>query len=274
MPIPYCAQDPDAFVRNSAKNYFTIKKMDRWANKTAVVTGASAGIGAAICVSLANAGLRVVGLARRADLVDNLKADVTGSGSIHSRKCDVSNVDEIRTTFKWVEDNFDGTDVLINNAGVAYTGHITDLDEGSLSDEQILATIDINLKGVVMCTRYAIASMKKRNFDGHVVNINSIAGHYIPFASYLNVYPSTKYAVTALTSSLLQELAEFKNNIKVTSISPGLVNTNIVNLDLIGAGVPMLQPADIADAVLYVLSTPPNVNISELTIGSVAEKKL
>ncbi|CAK1590550.1 unnamed protein product [Parnassius mnemosyne] len=248
--------------------------MERWANKTAVVTGASAGIGAAICVGLANAGLRVVGLARRAELVDNLKADVRGSGSIHSRKCDVSNVDEIKTTFKWVEDNFDGTDVLINNAGVGYPGHITDLGKGKLSDEQILATIDINLKGVVMCTRYAIASMKKRNFDGHVVNINSIAGHYIPFNSSFNVYPCTKHAVTAFTSSLLQELADFKNKIRITSISPGLVNTKIVDKNVIGAEVPMLQPTDIADAVLYVLSTPPNVNISELTIGSVAEKKM
>ncbi|CAH2051770.1 unnamed protein product, partial [Iphiclides podalirius] len=248
--------------------------MERWANKTAVVTGASAGIGAAICLGLANAGLSVVGLARRPELIDKLKEDVTGTGRIQSKKCDVSEIDEIRLSFEWIEDNFGGVDVLVNNAGVLFfPGTVTDGDS-KLSDKDILTTIDVNIKAVVVCTRYAVASMKKRNFNGHIININSITGHYIPFRSGFNIYPSTKHAVSAFTSSLLNELADCKSKIKVTSLSPGLVDTNMVQNLSKAEEVPILQPSDIADAVLYLLSTPPHVNITELTVMSVAEKKL
>ncbi|XP_068623572.1 farnesol dehydrogenase-like [Battus philenor] len=248
--------------------------MERWVNKTAVVTGASVGIGAAVCVSMANAGLRVVGLAKRSELIDKLKAQVTGSGSITSRKCDVSKVDEIKDTFKWVEENFEGIDVLINNAGVLYFHKfISDSGDNQISDDEISAAIDINLKAVVLCAKYAIASMKKRGFDGHIINVNSIAGHYIPVRSGFNVYPCTKYAVGAFTETLLAELASFNNKIKVTSLSPGLVKTDMA-LQHGKIDAPALLPADIADTIVYILSTPPNVNIRELTIGSVAEKKV
>ncbi|CAH2051767.1 unnamed protein product, partial [Iphiclides podalirius] len=258
-------------VRNCIINF----RMERWANKTAVVTGASAGIGAAICLGLANAGLSVVGLARRPELIDKLKEDVTGTGRIQSRKCDVSETDEIRLSFEWVVDNFGGVDVLVNNAGALFnSGNMTDIGDNKISDKDLLATIDVNLKAVVMCTRYAVASMKKRKFDGYVININSIAGHYIPFRSGFNIYPSTKHAVSAFTSSLLNELADCKSKIKVTSLSPGLVNTKMTQHHSTAEEVPILQPSDIADAVLYLLSTPPYVNITELTVMSVAEKKL
>ncbi|KAM3963981.1 farnesol dehydrogenase-like [Aphomia sociella] len=247
--------------------------MERWAGRTAVVTGASAGIGAAICLRLANAGLRVVGFARRANLVDELKSKVeTGKGSIHSRQCDISKLEDVVDGFNWVEENFGGTDILINNAGVMYAGHITELGDKHLSDEKILATINTNVSGLVMSTRRALASMTKRKFDGHIVNINSVAGHYVPFSSLFNVYSSSKYAVTAFTSSLLNELADFKNKIKVTSICPGLVDTDMASEA--AALYPSLQPSDVADAVLYVISTPPNVNINELSISPIMEKRL
>ncbi|XP_013142644.1 PREDICTED: farnesol dehydrogenase-like [Papilio polytes] len=250
-----------------------VSEMERWSNKTAVVTGASAGIGAAVCVGLANAGLQVVGFARRPELIEKLKGNVRGKGVIYSRKCDVSNIDDIKAAFKWVDEKLGGTDVLVNNAGVLYyPGLISDSDDKTITDEEISATIDINIKGLVICTKYAIASMKKRNFDGHVININSVAGHYIPSLAGYNVYPSTKHAVTAFNSSLLHELADCKHKIKVTSLSPGLVATEMAGKH-VTEDVPMLQPSDVADALLYVLSTPPHVNIEELTIGSVLEKR-
>ncbi|XP_013167596.1 PREDICTED: farnesol dehydrogenase-like [Papilio xuthus] len=247
--------------------------MERWLNKTAVVTGASAGIGAAVCLGLANAGLQVVGLARRPELVEKLKQNVTGKGAIYSRKCDVSNIVDIKAVFTWVDEKLGGTDVLVNNAGVLYyPGFISDSGEKKITDEEISATIDINFKGLVICTKYAIASMNKRNVDGHIININSVAGHYIPSVAGFNVYPSTKHAVTAFTSSLLGELADCKHKIKVTSLSPGLVATEMVGKH-VPEDIPMLQPSEVADALLYVLSTPPHVNIEELTIGSVMEKR-
>ncbi|XP_060806710.1 farnesol dehydrogenase [Amyelois transitella] len=252
--------------------YINLQIMDRWTGKTAVVTGASAGIGAAICVALANAGMTVVGLARRAPLVDNLKSQLNGKGSLHSKQCDVSKLEDITAAFQWVEDTFGGTDVLVNNAGVFHQGQFTDLGDKMMSDEEIISTIDTNLKAVVFCTRRALASMKKRNFDGHIVNINSIAGHYIPFSSLFNLYPSTKHASCAFTASLLNELADFKNKIKVTSIAPGLVDTAMA--EEAAKYFPTLRASDVADAVLYVVSTPPNVNINELSISPVSEKRL
>ncbi|XP_014357237.2 farnesol dehydrogenase-like [Papilio machaon] len=247
--------------------------MERWSNKTAVVTGASAGIGAAVCLSLANSGMQVVGLARRPELVEKLKQNITGKGAIYSRKCDVSSIVDIKAAFTWVDEKLGGTDVLINNAGVLYyPGFISDSGDKTITAEEISATIDINFKGLVICTKFAIASMNKRNIDGHIININSVAGHYIPSVAGYNVYPSTKHAVTAFTSSLLGELADCKHRIKVTSLSPGLVATDMAGKH-VPEDIPMLQPSDVADAILYVLSTPPHVNIEELTIGSVMEKR-
>ncbi|XP_072934565.1 farnesol dehydrogenase-like isoform X2 [Epargyreus clarus] len=241
-----------------------------WVGKTAVVTGASAGIGAAICVRLARAGLRVVGLARRPELVDKLKSEV--NGDITSRQCDVSNAAEVKATFKWIEDTFGGVDVLVNNAGVFHDGNITDLANKKISDDDFFATVDINVKGTFMCTRLALDSMTKRGFNGHIIHINSVAGHYIPAHTGFNVYPASKHAITAFTQSLLNELAHMKSKIKVTSISPGLVRTAMAGAH--GAGRPALHAADVADTVLYVLSTPPHVNISELTVSAVMDARL
>ncbi|XP_039752273.1 farnesol dehydrogenase-like [Pararge aegeria] len=246
--------------------------MERWSNKVAVVTGASSGIGAALSIRLAENGMTVVGLARRAHLIDELNSEVTGTGKIHSRQCDLSKVEEIKAAFEWVENKFGGTDVLVNNAGIFKGGKITDATDGKLSDEHILLTMDVNYKGLVMCTREAVGSMRKRNFNGHIININSVAGHYIPFHSDFNIYSSTKHAVTAFSAALLNEMADAKRKIKVTSISPGLVRTEMTITH--DPEQPILEPGDIADAILYVISTPPNVNISELEILSAAEKKL
>ncbi|KAJ2942898.1 hypothetical protein O0L34_g15087 [Tuta absoluta] len=248
--------------------------MDRWAGKTAVVTGASAGIGAAICVALANGGLNVLGLARRPQLVDALCPQITGKGSIRSRQCDVSKLEDIATAFTWVNQHMGGVDVMVNNAGLMHPGHITDVGNHKLSDSDLSSIIDTNLKGLIFCTRHAVASMKKRGVDGHIININSIAGHYIPFAHEFNVYAASKYGVTGFTGSLLNELAAFKNNIKVTSLSPGLVATHMSEQAEGLVDFKPLQPKDIADAVIYVVSTPPSVNITELTIQPVQEKRL
>ncbi|KAJ8713054.1 hypothetical protein PYW08_008358 [Mythimna loreyi] len=246
--------------------------MDRWVGKTAVVTGASSGIGAALSVELANAGVNVVGLARRTAPIDALKSQVKGVGSITARQCDVSSAGGVAAAFQWIEDSFGCVHILINNAGVLLQGGITDVGNDMLSEEDVLSVIDINLKGPILCARHAIASMRSNDFDGHVVNINSIAGHYVPWSSKFNVYTSTKYGITGFTASLLNELSDHNNKIKVTSVSPGLVRTAMAT----GAEdhVPALRPKDVADAVLYVLSTPPTVNINELTITPVTERRL
>lgn len=104
--------------------------MERWSGKVAVVTGASAGIGAQITIDLANAGLTVIGLARRKECVEALKSQVKSSvGSIVGYKCDISKLDSIKTAFSWIESNYGVVNILINNAGIArylvYTYPIT-----------------------------------------------------------------------------------------------------------------------------------------------------
>ncbi|XP_062529077.1 farnesol dehydrogenase-like isoform X5 [Bombyx mori] len=160
----------------------------------------------------------------------------------------------------------------VNCAGILYQGQITGVGDNPLSVNQLVETLDVNLKGSILCARTAVECMKKYDISGHIININSLAGHYVPFSSSMNLYASTKYAITAFTETLSQELAHFSNRIKVTSLSPGLTKTEMAaHMD---DGLPGLAQSEVADAVLYVLSTPPHINISELTITSVLEKRI
>jgi NADP+-dependent farnesol dehydrogenase len=192
--------------------------MDRWNGKIAVVTGASSGIGAATVVDLVKAGMIVCGLARRQERIEALKDDLPENlrGNLHAIKCDISKEEEIKATFAEIEKLYGGVDVLINNAGIGRTARLIDAD----NSEKLREIIDTNVLGLVFCTREAVQSMKKRGDNGHIVNINSIAGHKVPMTigvmPSMNIYPASKFAVTALTESLRQELISAESKIKVT----------------------------------------------------------
>lgn len=237
--------------------------------KVAVVTGASSGIGAAIAQELARAGLRTVGLARRVDRVEALKGSlpVQAAGRLHAFKCDITNEEDILRAFRYVAENFGGVDVLVNNAGIARD--CTALMSGNSRD--IREIFDTNVLGLIMCSREAFQSMKSRGSDGHIIHINSVAGHHVLDIPRQSVYSPSKFAVTALTETMRTELRIEGTKIKVTSISPGLVKTEILDEIPSVSHLPMLLPEDIANAVLYVLGTPPRVQIHELTIRPVGE---
>lgn len=195
--------------------------MDRWTGKTAIVTGASSGIGAAIVVDLLRAGVNVVGLARRKERVEQLSTNpslqrVTSPGKLYALKCDLTQEAEIKQAFEWVETTLGGVDILINNAGIIKTMNLFDPDNTA----ELRETIDTNVMAVAICSREAFQSMRKRSVDGHIIHINSYAGHRIPFfvGKYpsFNIYPSTKFAVTAMTEVMRQELQAFGTKIKVT----------------------------------------------------------
>lgn len=190
--------------------------MERWLGKVAVITGASVGIGAATALTLAEAGFKVVGLARRVELVEELRSKLSSDakGALFARKCDISKEEDIKAAFDWIIQQFGGVDVLINNAAVFHISPLTGPDAAKLLRE----SLDTNVMAVVLCTREAYQSMKSRGTPGHVIHINALLGHRIPYVpnTFFNVYPPTKYALTALTEVHRQEFLNDGSKVKVT----------------------------------------------------------
>lgn len=252
------------------------------------VTGASQGIGAEICVKLANAGHSVIGLARRAEKVRDLSVRVESNcrGIIVGRKCDVQNENDIKESFNWVRnkkkvllDNvsishqikkeFGKLDIFINNAGMMITKFLIE-DE----TENFRKMFDVNVIATCICLKEAVKLIKETSGKGHIIVMNSILGHRVPDIPFpmkpsFGVYPATKFALSGLCQTLRQELSFSHLPIKVTSISPGMVESemlNNMNQELI-AVLPKLKVEDVADAVCYAVNTPERVRIDEIIIN-------
>ncbi|XP_029028329.1 dehydrogenase/reductase SDR family member 11-like [Betta splendens] len=253
--------------------------MERWKGRVALVTGASVGIGAAVAKELVRCGMKVVGCARDLDKLQKLAAECQSagySGIFVPFKCDLSNVDEILSMFAAIKEQHNGVDVCINNAGLA---HPEPLLSGKTSGWKNM--LDVNVLALSICTREAYQSMKERNVDdGHIINLNSMCGHRIVPISNIHFYTATKYAVTALTEGLRQELREARTHIRATSISPGVVETefsyrfNPTDPEKAAATYTSLKPLqaiDVAHAVTYVLSAPPHVQIGDIQMRPVEQ---
>ncbi|XP_008295374.1 dehydrogenase/reductase SDR family member 11-like [Stegastes partitus] len=191
-------------------------------------------------------------------------------------KCDLTKEEEILSMFAAIKAQHKGVDVCINNAGLANSEPLLN---GKTSGWKNM--LDVNILGLSICTREAYQSMKERNVDdGHIINLNSVVGHSVPSITPAHFYSATKYAVTALTEGLRQEMYEAKNHIRVTSISPGFVETefterflqNKVQAEALLAQQKNLSGKDIADAILYVLAAPPHVQIGELLLRPVEQQ--
>lgn len=193
--------------------------MDRWVGKVAVVTGASSGIGEAIVKDLVSAGMIVAGLGRRKERIEQIRKNLPADakGKLYAVKCDLTRDDDIVKAFAWISFELGSIDVLVNNAGICTLSAIT--TEGN--EDQLKEVLQTNLWGLVLATKKAVEIMKRKKVvGGHVININSTLGHHIPsspnFACVYNVYPASKYAVTAITEVLRQEFNYDKANYKVT----------------------------------------------------------
>ncbi|XP_055715434.1 farnesol dehydrogenase-like [Phlebotomus papatasi] len=248
--------------------------MEQWKNRVAVVTGASSGIGAAIAKDLVKAGMVTIALARRVQKAEELKKELPENlrHNFHAMKCDVSKEEEIIDTFAKIDSQFNGIDVLINNAGVARNTKLIKHD----NSVPVREVMDTNVLGLVFCTREAYKSMEKHGRNSHVVHINSLLGHHIIFSTQMpsfNMYPASKFAVTAITEIHRQEFIRSKHHIKVTSVSPGLVRSEMTQRDGIDLTslMPSLEAEDISQSILYVLGTPPHVQVHELTIKPFGE---
>ncbi|XP_055914424.1 farnesol dehydrogenase-like [Eupeodes corollae] len=243
--------------------------MERWLNRVAVVTGASSGIGEAIAKDLVAAGVKVIALGRRLERLEKNKLDLSKSHQelYFPQKCDISNLDEVISTFEWIETTFGGTDILVNNAGILKNGNLVEMDPKVIDE-----VINTNLRGLIYCTQAAYKSMKKREFNGHIVHINSIHGHRVPDLSFsTNIYTPTKFAVTAVNEVLRKELNSLGPKIKTTSISPGVVQTEMAVANVFEGIAAYLQPEDVSQAVMFAISTPPHVQIHEIIVKPVGE---
>lgn len=243
--------------------------MEKWVNSIAVVTGANHGNGHATLMKLAKNGINIVGLDVSIENIEKVK-------NVHAFKCDLTKSEEVEKVFEKITNKIGQVQILVNNAGIFRDCGILDCTKSTSELEQV---IDLNLTAVVRCSRLAYKSMleKPQNL-GYIININSIHGHSIAELDngvQLGIYPASKYGITAATEVMRRELVNKGNRkIKITSLSPGLVKTNILKAariskeveDSIFVNNPFIHPEDIANTIEYLLSTPEHVNISEITV--------
>ncbi|HEG9850413.1 TPA: SDR family oxidoreductase [Staphylococcus aureus] len=226
-------------------------------DKIAVVTGAGSGIGEAIATLLHEEGAKVVLAGRNKDKLQNV-ANQLAQDSVKVVPTDVTNKEEVDELMKIAQQTFGGLDIVINSAGQMLSSKITDyqVDEWD-------SMIDVNIKGTLYTAQAALPTMLEQS-SGHLINIASISGFEVTKSS--TIYSATKAAVHTITQGLEKELA--KTGVKVTSISPGMVDTAIT-----AAYNPSdrkkLDPQDIAEAVLYALTQPKHINVNEITVRPV-----
>ncbi|XP_059485577.1 farnesol dehydrogenase-like [Neocloeon triangulifer] len=252
--------------------------MERWVGRVAIVSGASSGIGAAVSKSLVESGLKVVGVARRVEKVEELAEELKSQGAkgeLHPVCGDVTKEEDIKRVVQWTRKTLGGADVLVNNAGVNRYGK---LSEQATDDVKLI--LDTNVIALTVFTKAVVQDMKSRGVnDGHIFNINSICGHYISEYPLGYIYTASKHAVTVVTEGLRRELRDMQTQIRVTSISPGLVKTEISVAGGLSKEVadkkysenPCLEAKDIADALTFALGAPGHVQIHEMVIRATGE---
>lgn len=233
------------------------------AGQVALVTGASSGIGAATARALAGAGATVVLVARRAERLAALCAELGPSAVAHP--ADVAVEEQARAAVAFAEGRCGKLDVLVNNAGIIRPGTVETQDP-----REWRATFELNVLAAMVLAQAAIPGMRARN-GGHIVNISSNAAK-IPGGAGQASYAASKYALTAFSSSLRKELGAA--GIRVTLIEPGTTVTEVAEsipdpqrraaLDRHMHREHNLEAEDVAAAVLYAVTQPPRVNVNEI----------
>jgi NADP-dependent 3-hydroxy acid dehydrogenase YdfG len=234
--------------------------------RVAAITGASSGIGEATARVLAGAGLSVALGARRSDRIEALAREINDSGGrAIAIPTDVTQESEARGFIERTHEELGGLDVLVNNAGTMLLGPI----DGAPLDEW-RRMIDVNVMGVLYCTHAAVPLMREQG-GGHIVMVSSVGGRVI--GKYSGVYNLTKFGLGAFSEALRQESQS--DGLRVTVIEPGRVETELRDhirpevLEQIGgafAQTTPLQGEEVANAILWSIAQPANVNVSELLV--------
>lgn len=232
------------------------------AGKTALVTGATSGIGRAIAGSLVGAGAAVVGCGRSEHGLRELADGLAASGEVTAVAVDLRERASIDALFG----QLGALDMLINCAGVAPRAPLLD---GSFDDFAEL--LEVNVLAVAYCCQLAVARFGAAG--GSIVNVSSMSGHRVPPSGGL--YAPTKFAVRALTEALRHELKAAGNATRVACVSPGFVDTPLLDRYFRGAegklaelrsGMRMLSPDDVAAAVMHIVTAPTHVEVGDILL--------
>lgn len=238
--------------------------------KTALITGATSGIGRATAHEFAKHGIKLILCGRRQERLDTIKKALSKQTSVHTLNFDVSDKVAVFEAINSLPEAFKNIDILINNAGNAHG--LDPIQDGSLDDWDKM--MDINVKGLLYVSKAIIPNMTERK-SGHIINIGSSAGKEVYPNG--NVYCGSKHAVVAITEGMRIDLNPF--GIKVTAINPGLVETEFSKVrfkgdakaDTVYTGYKALQAEDVAEVIYFAVSRPAHVNLADVLMFCTAQ---
>lgn len=238
--------------------------------KTALITGATSGIGRATAHEFAKQGINLVLCGRRQERLDSVQKALSRETDVHTLNFDVRDKDKTFKAIASLPEAFNNIDILINNAGNAHG--LDPIETGSIEDWD--AMMDINVKGLLYVSKAIIPRMTERK-SGHIINIGSSAGKEVYPKG--NVYCASKHAVLAITDGMRIDLNPY--GIKVSAINPGLVETEFSKVrfkgdkvaDTVYKGYKALQPEDVAEAIYFAVSRPAHVNIADILMFCTAQ---
>ncbi len=234
--------------------------------KTALITGATSGIGKSTAIEFSKHNINLVLCGRRLDRLEALQNELSKRVKVHMLSFDVSDKEKVFSSINSLPDLFGSIDILINNAGNAHG--LDTIQDGDIDDWD--AMIDSNVKGLLYVAKAVLPKMIEQQ-SGHIINIGSTAGKEVYQKG--NVYCGTKHAVDAITKGMRIDLIE--HGIKVGALHPGLVETEFSNVrfkgddkraDDVYKGFDPLTPNDIADIITFVVTRPYHINIADLVV--------
>lgn len=236
--------------------------------KVALITGASSGIGEGVAKKLAEKGVKVALAARSEEKLNQLVQQLQDNGwDAFAVKMDVVDKESIRLAVDKIKTHYGKIDILVNNAGIMPA---SDVDAFKLDEWEQM--VDVNIKGVLNVTAAVLPEFIKQN-SGHIINLSSIAGRKL--FKGLGVYCGTKHFVAAFSDIMRMEVGK-KHNVRVTSIQPGAVATNLYDqitdanykagMEALKDQMHFLTPTDIANSMVYALESPEYVDVSEIFI--------
>ena len=240
-------------------------RVDQNNRKKILITGSTSGIGKATTRILAKENDLII-CGRRLENLNKIKNELSSISNIKILNFDISDKNQVRDAFQNLESKWKEIDILINNAGNAHG--LDYIQNGDTNDWDKM--IDINVKGLLYISKIVLDLMIKRR-KGHIINLGSIAGSEVYQKG--NVYCASKFAVDAITKGMRLDLNKY--NIKVSQVSPGLVNTEFSKVrfkgdmnraDEVYKGIKPLVADDVARVIKFIVDSPDNVNISEISV--------